>query len=240
MERVIFLEKDIPQLGLYTRSVTHGTEYDLVQEFIEYYQHQFLRDNKKYNLAVFIEPKIMSGFPDIVFASYLPTITNNWSDMRMQLNLHDLKVLSYLLQSQGSNGSQMITKLKLSEKQTLCSLEKLLDAKLITYRHHNWTPKNLRDIFSITKLVSIEAKINNVSRAAEQSIINTWFASHSYVLTNVSNPHNETLNVFTKQGIGLYCKKKRFKKMLEAKQLTLPSSYQSLQFNEWIGNKIYM
>jgi len=41
---------------------------------------------------------------------------------------------------------------------------------------------------------------------------------------------------FSDNGIGLYCKSKVFKKVIEAKKFPLPSSYLSLQFNEWIGN----
>jgi len=238
LERITVLENDMPQIGLFTRTITQGDEYELVKQFVEYYCHQFQRNNKKLNLAVFIEPRVSSGFPDIVLASYLPSIVNNWSDERKNLTVNDLKILSHLLLTRGVNGSHLISSLKLPEKQTLTSLEKLLDAKLISYRNKCWRPRELRDVFSIIKLISVEAKINNINRVVEQSLINTWFASHSYALTNVSKPQNETLKAFSQHGIGLYCKKKSFQKILEAKQITLPSSYQSLQFNEWIGNNL--
>jgi hypothetical protein len=35
----------------------------------------------------------------------------------------------------------------------------------------------IRDIFSITKLVAVEAKMSNLSKVVEQSFLNTWFAS---------------------------------------------------------------
>lgn len=238
MERIIILEKAMPRIGLFTRAITQGDEFILVKQFIEFYCNRFLRDNKKHNLAVFIEPRLPSGFPDIVFASYLPNIMDNWSEERMKLNLYDLKILSHLISVKGVSGASLISSLKLPEKQTIISLEKLLDAKLITYRYKNWRPRELRDIFSIRKLVSVEAKINNVSRVVEQSFLNTWFTSHSYALTNVSKPHDETLKTFFRRGVGLYCKKKSFQEILKAKKFALPSSYLSLQFNEWIGNNL--
>ncbi len=240
MKRIAIFQKDIPAIGLFTRINTQGDEFSLVQQFIDYYCDVFIQNNKKDNLAVFIEPRISSGFPDIIFASYLPSIMNNWSEARKKLDINDLKVLSQILLTNGTTGIRLLSDLKLSEGQLLISLEKLLDAKLILYssKMHYWKPREIRDIFSITKLISVEAKINNVGRLMQQSIINTWFASQSYALTKTANPQNDTIKTFSECGIGLYCKKSSFQKILEAKKLALPSSYLSLQFNEWIGNSL--
>lgn len=238
MERITVFNRDMPGIRLHTRTATHGEEFDLVEEFIRYYCAKFLRDNKVYNLAIFIEPHIVSGFPDIVFASYTPTILDNWSNSRKKLDTGELKILSYLLMHNGMNGNEISAILKIPPKQVLCSLEKLMDSKLIIRKNGAWYPSRKRDIYSITKLVCVEAKTTNMAKVAEQSFINTWFASHSYALTSVSSPHNETIKKFKSSGIGLYCKPKGFKKIVEAKEFPLPSSYISLQFNEWIGNAL--
>ena len=96
MERITIFDHNRRKIGLYTRTPTEGEELELVREFISYYCDNFLRYNKKNNLAVFIEPKVASGFPDIVFASYSPKIMENWSCERERLTLNDLKILSYL------------------------------------------------------------------------------------------------------------------------------------------------
>ena len=88
-------------------------------------------------------------------------------------------------------------------------------------------------IYNIKKLISVEAKMTDIKKVAEQSLINTWFASQSYALTSTSNPQSSTIKKFERQGTGLYCKKRSFRKIVEAKKLASPSSYQSLQFNEW-------
>ena len=77
--------------------------------------------------------------------------------------------------------------------------------------------------------------MSDIKKVAEQSLINTWFASQSYALVNTANPQNSTVTSFERQGTGLYCKRRGFKKVVEAQRLKLPSSYLSLQFNEWIG-----
>ncbi len=235
MEKVMMLDHDVKNIGLYTRSVTEGEELELVKEFIDYYVHNFLKNNKMTNLAVFIEPQIASGFPDIVFASYSAKIIDDWSDEREKLDTNDLKVLSYLMMSGGCTGVNLLARLKLPEKVVLEAIEKLLDAKMIRRALGMWQPVDVKNIYHIKKLVSVEAKISDMKRVAEQSLINTWFASQSYALVNTANPQNNTIKSFEKQGTGLYCKRKGFKKVVEAQKFKLPSSYLSLQFNEWIG-----
>jgi hypothetical protein len=232
------MKNSLPDIGLYIRPATLGGEYELVEQFVEYYCRNFIRNNKKTQLAVFIEPRIDSGFPDVVFASYLPSITNNWSYTREALDVCDLKLLSYLCAAKSAVGARIISTLGFPEKQTLMSLERLMDAKLISYRDRSWRVRELRDVFSITKLIAVEAKLNDISKVVEQTHLNTRFASHSYALTNSAHPKGITVKTFKRFGLGLYGKDSRFHRIVEAKQYALPSSYLSLQFNEWIGKSI--
>ena len=238
MSQVLILNKSRSDIGLHTRVSTSGPEYDLVEQFIDYYCCAFTRNNKKTQLAIFVEPRIKSGFPDIVFASYLPSITDNWSDRREALDVYDLKLLSYLYNVKNTSSEKTIMQLGFSEKQIIFSFEKLLDAKLVTYRAHNWRIRNLRDVFSLTKLIAVEAKLNNINKVVEQAHLNIWYASHSYALINAVHPKSKTIMAFSNYGIGLYCIGQHFRKVVEAKQHTLPSSYLSFQFNEWIGKTI--
>ncbi|MDR0993048.1 MAG: hypothetical protein LBN38_00560 [Verrucomicrobiota bacterium] len=238
MNQVTTFNYNNPDIGLYTRPATLGDEYSLVESFINYYCHRFVRNNKKTQLAVFVEPSIDSGFPDVVFASYLPSIMNNWSDKRETLNTFDLKLLSYLCSTENVLGAKLISTLGFPEKQTITSLEKLMDAKLVSYRDHSWRVREMRDVFSLTKLIAVEAKLNDVSKVVEQTHLNTRFASHSYALINSAHPQGETVKTFKRFGIGLYGKDSQFRRIVEAKQYTLPSSYLSFQFNEWIGKSI--
>jgi hypothetical protein len=238
MSQVTIFNSSRPDIGLFTRSATRGEEYALVELFIDYYCNRFTRDNKKTQLAVFIEPRIDSGFPDVVFASYLPSITDNWSDTRESLDVYDLKLLSYLCTTENVLGAKLISTLGFPEKQTVTSLEKLMNAKLVSYRDRSWRVRELRDVFSLTKLIAVEAKLNDINKVVEQTHLNTRFASHSYALTNSVHPQGETVKTFRRFGIGLYGKDLQFRRIVEAKQYTLPSSYLSLQFNEWIGKSI--
>lgn len=238
MSQVMIIKTSHPDIGVYVRPVTLGGEYDLVEQFIEYYCTTFMRNNKKNKLAVFVEPRIDSGFPDVVFASYLPSIIDNWSDVRDAIDISDLKLLSYLCTIKAAVGKEIISALGFPEKQTLTSLEKLMDAGLIFYRGRSWRLRELREVFSLTKLIAVEAKLNDINKVLEQTHLNTRFASHSYALTTSAHPQGTTVKLFRRFGLGLYGKDSQFRRIIEAKPFSLPSSYLSFLFNEWIGRFI--
>lgn len=238
MSQVMIIKHSRPDIGLYIRPTTLGNEYELVGQFIEYYCNTFIRNNKKTQLAVFIEPRIDSGYPDVVFASYLPSITDNWSEKREALDIFDLKLLSYLSTTEDAIGAKIISTLGFPERQTLTSLEKLMDAKLISYRGRSWRVRDLRNVFSLTKLIAVEAKLNDINKVIEQTHLNTRFASHSYALTNSVHPQDATVREFKRFGLGLYGRDSHFRHIVEAKPFPLPSNYLSFQFNEWIGKSL--
>jgi hypothetical protein len=96
----------------------------------------------------------------------------------------------------------------------------------------------LREVFSLTKLIAVEAKLNDINKVVEQTHLNTRFASHSYALTNSVHPQGATVKTFKRFGLGLYGKDSHFRRIIEAKPFSLPSSYLSFQFNEWIGKSL--
>ena len=237
MDRIYIINTSIPKIGLYTRTSTHGNEFELVNSFIDFYSSQFLKTNKKNNLMVFIEPRLVTGFPDLVFATYAPHAYENWVTKRNDLDSTDLKILTFIMRKQNCTSSSIVEELKFSEKKVLYSIENLLDSGLIQRKKESWIVERINKIYGIKKLVTVEAKIGNIKKVTEQSFINTWFASHSYALIS-SKPIINTINQMKAHGVGLYCQNKGFKKVIEAQRYDLPSSYVSLQFNEWIGRSL--
>jgi hypothetical protein len=239
MERIITLKGDLSDIGLRFRNSTSGAETLLVESFIDFYSSRFLRDNKTRNLALFVEPQLASGFPDIVFAHYTPAFAeSSWSEARDGLDTEDLKILSFLIQTGGATGKEIVSKLRISDSHALFSLEKLFDSKWISRADRCWRPSGVKRNFGLKKLVAVEAKINAMGRVTAQAVANVWFASHSYALTDTPHPRPATLASLARQGIGLYCKDKQFKKALESRTRSLPSSYASLLFNEWVAKAV--
>ena len=67
---------------------------------------------------------------------------------------------------------------------------------MIIRDHGLWKPVDIKKIYNIKKLISVEAKMTDIKKVAEQSLINTWFASQSYALTSTSNPQSSTIKKF--------------------------------------------
>ena len=237
MRKATFFYENNENIGLKTRTNTYGKEYDLVWEFISYYEKRFYRYNKNNKLAVFVEPKIESTFPDIVLASYNETSYAEWSTTRNLLSVQELKILSILINKRSCDGEYFI-KLGYDAKQVLKSLEHLLDCGLIKRTARAWQVEPTNSFFGIKQLMAIEAKVSDVRSVYEQTLLNTWFASESYALLPVKQPQNSTRELFHKNGLGLYTKPDGFKKVVHAQKKSLPTSYVSLQFNEWIGKSL--
>ncbi len=239
MERIFTVKGSVPGIGMRSRFSKPGAETVLVNEFIDFYCSLFLQNSKNQNLAVFVEPKLDSGFPDLVIAHYAPRFAeSSWTDARDGLNIEDLKVLSYLIQTGGSSGEDLISTLRLPGGRALQSLEKLLDAKWVSRKDNCWKPSGMKQNFGLKKLVAIEAKISDVGKVTAQAISNVWFASHSYALIDTSTPRPATLASFDRLGVGLYCRGKQFRKALSSRTRPLPSSYASLLFNEWVAKSV--
>ena len=127
----------------------------------------------------------------------------------------------------------------LDGRKCLESIEKLYDAGLIERKQGQWKPKPLKETYSVKRLISIEAKMKEWKTLLNQADANQWFASESYALSSVKNPRESTINKFKDYGIGLYSlSNQRLVKLNEAKKQSLPKSYMSWMFNEWVGRYV--
>lgn len=241
MQKISVLEQNDNMIGLKTRKQTKGEELDLVKRFIEYYANKFEAKKTETKLAIFCEPYIESGFPDIVFAEYNEETYANWNDKREKLKTNDLKVLQHIINSKKITSKKIRTQLGLTgDNDLLPILEKLYDADLIVRKNGFYEPKSLDLIYGIKKLEAFEAKINNITTVVEQANINNWFASKTFILSNVNHPTEKTMQKLEKTGVGMYALDQDFIKLKEAKVHSLPTCYISLLFNEWIGKKVNM
>ena len=82
-------------LGIISRPITQGEEFDMVQQFIDYRKNSFKPSSTK-NLAIFIETKINDAYPDVIFAEFNPSKYDNWTTARNNLSTMDLKLLHYI------------------------------------------------------------------------------------------------------------------------------------------------
>jgi DNA-binding Lrp family transcriptional regulator len=242
MDDVIFFEEDDAAIGLMTRKATPGPEIELVKDFANYIIGGFKRTrSKKTRLAVFFEPMLDVGFPDIVLAEYNPTIFKNWSPQRQILQIGDFKILHHLLQSGGADSREIQSKLGLDSKILLLTIERLLDAGLIRRYSQQWQAIKLDSTFGLKRLTAVEAKVRNNISVFQQAQSNRWFASESYVLFPATRVAKTAVERSQEYGVGMYIfSGKEFKQVKDSPTQLLPSCYGSWLFNEWIGRSLQL
>ena len=227
-------------IGLNGRATRLGPEADLTNEFLLQIRNEFNTKNGDY--ALFYEPLMPTGFPDIVIAEFRKATFDGWTELRSSLQVFDFKILHHLYFIQQASSEDMESQLSIDSKILIRSLERLLDAGLIKRSSRSWRPKCIYSSYGIKKLITIEAKIKDWDGALKQASLNRWFASESYVLLPSSKIHSSKIELAQNLGIGIYIspKGRRFKKVSHAYKGPLPGSYASWFFNEWIGRKLFL
>lgn len=220
-----------------SRIVKEGPELELVNEFIQKIPKIF--KTKKNKLALFTEPLIEGAYPDIVVSEYDPRIIDSWNTKRSLLSGIDFKIFENIRMYKGLTSQKMFKVTNYKYKTLLQCIENLYDAGFIERKQGEWKSKPLNQIYSIKRLISIEAKMREWKTLLNQANANQWFASESYALSSVKNPRESTINKFKDYGIGLYSlSNQKLTKLNKAKKQSLPKSYMSWMFNEWIGRHV--
>jgi len=151
-----------------------------------------------------------------------------------------LKVLHYLSNIRGTDAATLIAILGVAANTLVHSLERLLDAELITRTKTKWKAEALNRIFALRSIIAIEAKIKNWNDAFQQSQLDQWFASESYVLSPVEKPNQSIVDRSRRTGVGVFLLNgNRVRRIHGARKYSIPASYGSWLFNEWIGRYLH-
>lgn len=228
------------QIGLSIRTSQPGPEADLVNGFLERYKTQL--GTRKTNYALFYEPCLPMGYPDIVAVAYNPRTYESWDGLRTRLTIHDLKVLHHLYFEKRASSFAIEQKLGIGSQALLRTLERLLDASLIRRTKCCWIPKALGENYGIRRIISIEAKMSDWSGVLKQAYMNRFFSTESFALTPVRTPSSRVIEEAGADGIGIYSfsERRNIQKVRDPdKKYGLPLSYTSWLFNEWIGRRLF-
>lgn len=223
------------------RKAVPGPEKKLVEYFLANGISGKDYSFRSQNMAVFVEPRVDSGFPDVVIAEYKPDFFSRWSAARSELGGSELKLLSFLYSVRGADSACIQEKMNLKPVEILRSTERLQDADLIfrDKAQRMWRPRPLEESFGLERLIAIEAKISNSQRVLNQATLNSWFASESYALTPVE-PNVAFARLARHAGIGVVTgdQRRAFRRVIRPRMQPLPLGYVSWQFNEWIGKRL--
>ena len=221
-------ETDYLEVGLSLRRDRKGSESDLIQCFLADLPWHI---PPGVHVTVFQEPRLDSGFPDIVLVLWDRSKTTSWPDERLTVTSADIRIAHYLVTTGSSKVAQLLA---IFGSWVLDSLERLADAKMIYRKTGLWCPRRLDSIFAVHQIVAFEAKMGAFSEALFQASRNRWFASHSYVIVPKEPRDGWSVRKANQFGIGLWSPQtdswiSHAPSVVEA----IPRSYGSWLFNEW-------
>lgn len=211
-----------------SRRPTRGPELELVNGYV---RDCLPLPPKGQARTVFIEPRLDSGFPDVVVVYWHLGTASRWRETRVNLSMADIRVLHYLVYS----GNTSTDRLRLLFKRGVSgTLDRLLEADLVKNVGSAWRALPLRQIFAIRRLIAIEAKVNAWRPGLSQALQNTWFASESYLLLPQIPKRSTLLEEALCFGLGVVTADRPLHQAeTPARTEELPKSYASWLFNEW-------
>jgi DNA-binding HxlR family transcriptional regulator len=236
---ILIFNCSLPQINFLARRTTIGPEIELVNSFIRSQIKEFSK--RKRDFAIFIEPQIENSFPDIVIAEFNKSAFKEWNHIRSTLGSTELKVYHHLIKAGRTYINSIERLLGIEAKRLDKILSKLEKSGLIIKYSKTVKPHTAKKALGVKKLISIEAKIGNFSKAHSQAQANQWFASESYILTDSNMIKNSTRMISEESGVGIFSvNNQKVYKLTSSKEQNYPACFSSILFNEWIGRKLNM
>ena len=215
------------QIGANFRTTgTTGPEQKLVEWFVGESELQAPNDCV---VTLFCEPKLDTGYPDIVVVTWRPSVAADWSHLRILLEPRDLRILQYLV---GADEPTYEALREVFADRLDLSLERLLSADLAMFTGGVVRVRDAEEIYATTHIAAIEAKVSDWSGALRQAVVNTWFATDSYVLMPGSACMTMREDLAHAHGVGILSYKVDGLRLDQGTQV--PKSYGSWLFNEWV------
>lgn len=212
--------------GLSFRRGKAGPEQELLDWFLERDQ---IRVPRGHNVTVFREPRLPSGFPDLVIVIWKESVATQWTSERAALTASDLRLMHFL----GNEGPKAIEELRtIFSAAVEDQLERLAEAAMVRTSKGCWRARSLKTTFAASHIIAIEAKIGEWRAALDQAHLNTWFASESCVLVPRVPRNSELLETARKLGVRVLARESD-RCDIQASIRSAPRSYVSWLFNDW-------
>jgi hypothetical protein len=204
-----------------------GPEDRLVTEFLRKLQ---LRNPFGWRATVFREPRLETGSPDVVIVQWSPVVARGWSRRRATLKREDIRLIHYLTLS-GPKDEAAIRRVFL--RGARAALARLEAADMVTMTGSQWRAHPLSRLYAARRIIAIEAKVKEPAAAIDQARLNTWFASHSYVLVPSIPSTRRILRAAAQLGIGVWVRDVLALRAKADAPLSRPRSMGSWLLNEW-------
>lgn len=230
--KVTIFNNTIQKIKFFSRAKTQGEELNMVEQYV----HHVIKTNRrtKTNLAIFYEPQLEFGYPDLVLVEYKDCESMHWNKIRENLDITDLKILYEINRVKTVEIDYFVNILGYNKKEIRNSLIKLEKSCLIKLRGEWILRLPLNSYSCVNKIIAIEAKIDKWDAAINQAKNSYTFATEVYVLLNKKKCTDSIIERCRNDGLGIILVNGKIEKALKAAKNPYPVSYTSLLFNEWI------
>lgn len=180
--------------------------------------------------TVFLEPRLESGFPDLVIVIWEPSTADSWPASRELLTNRDLQLVQLLLELGTSTEAELAS---LLGRRIRSSMERLAESEVTARSRGVWRVRSLRSVFAVREIIALEAKVGELAAVVRQAQLNTWFASRSYVLVPGLRRRAQLVALAKDAGVGVWTGNDSPIRLVKAPRMRLPRSFASWLFNEW-------
>lgn len=218
----------VASIGISSRRLSDGPEKELVDWFISEFP---LTTPVGCRTTIFREPRLESGFPDIVVVCWHPDVTRRWRSDRTQLTNRDIRVMHFVASRRSTTLDEMSS---IFAGDLSSSLLRLEAAGTIRSTGGQFVPRPLSRIFAVECIIAFEAKVRGWNHVLAQASLNTWFASQSFVLLPDSPRLEGFVDAAHRRGVGVWTRNDGCVSKPKQRSGILPLSYASWLFNEWV------
>lgn len=226
----IIVDQSIPEIGLLSRNTPHGPEKSLVDRFLSIYLKKLHSDSLK-NL-VFIEPHVNNAYPDIVLVRYSNANKCLWNENHLNLTDSHFKVLFEINRRNTISVHRLSKQIGIEQSIIKRIIDELAICNLVITNKQSVLRIPPSSFFCIKKIICFEAKIAKWSEAISQALLNTRFATESYILMDCKESTQEMVSRCRELGIGIFLMNGRIHKDLPAQKQSQPVTYTSYVINE--------
>ena len=212
------------------RIATKGPELDVIQSFLD---RDICGHRGGCALSIFHEPRLETGYPDLVFVYWDRAAADGWPVSRTELTGGDLRLLQYI------HGARSLSRAEIRSRQNRLETERSIDrlsaAGTVKVSSRSIRIKPLREIFAVRRIIALEAKIKDWRRGLQQAFLNTWFASESFLLLPRIPAAGSLTDDAARLGVGVLSADRSLSTpQIRSRRDRLPQSYASWLFNEWV------
>lgn len=224
---VLNSDSAVSTIGASFRRQRPGPERQLIESFLESLPFRIPHGCRA---TIFCEPRLESGFPDLVAVFWNVRTTQRWSKTRVAISNNDLRLMHYMHQVGKCDFDHLCSVFPAGVSS---SLERLEAADMLRRVRNSWAARALSHSFAVRRIIAIEAKVSEWAAALEQAALNTWFASESYVLVPHVPRGDRLVDAAKSLGIGIWSQSDGLEASPPTRCEHLPRSYASWLFNEW-------